>query len=169
MKCILNSELPQVFSGSQMLPCTTSRTSPRAFWPLTPRVQTQMLNFSQMETSSGQSRCLTRLSMNNYLNLKLCCNPLDQILCEGITYSNWPWGTQMCNLSFGSWSYDSSDFILHFYDDMVSKLWTALGWINNNTRRWKWIWGSLVNITNSEFSSKMPSKKSQRKSDEFKL
>jgi len=42
-----------------------------------------------------------------------------KILCEGITYSNWPWGTQMCNLSFGSWSYDSSDFILHFYDDMV--------------------------------------------------
>ena len=27
----------------------------------------------------------------------------------------------MCNLSFGSWSYDSSDFDLHFYDDMVSK------------------------------------------------
>ena len=26
----------------------------------------------------------------------------------------------MCNLSFGSWSYDSSDFDLHFYDDMVS-------------------------------------------------
>merc|ERR1712184_173463 len=42
-----------------------------------------------------------------------------KILCEGITYSNWPWGTQMCNLSFGSWSYDSSDFDLHFYDDMV--------------------------------------------------
>jgi len=42
-----------------------------------------------------------------------------KILCEGITYSNWPWGTQMCNLSFGSWSYDSSDFVLDFYDDMV--------------------------------------------------
>ena len=53
--------------------------------------------------------------------MKLYCNPLHQILCEGITYSNWPWGTQMCNLSFGSWSYDSSDFILHFYDDMVSE------------------------------------------------
>ena len=25
----------------------------------------------------------------------------------------------MCNLSFGSWSYDSSDFVLDFYDDMV--------------------------------------------------
>ena len=47
-------------------------------------------------------------------------HPVPQILCEGITYSNWPWGTQMCNLSFGSWSYDSSDFDLHFYDDMVS-------------------------------------------------
>ena len=42
-----------------------------------------------------------------------------QILCEGITYSNWPWGTQMCNLSFGSWSYDSSDIVLSFYDNLV--------------------------------------------------
>jgi len=42
-----------------------------------------------------------------------------KILCEGITYSNWPWGTQMCNLSFGSWSYDSSDIVLSFYDDLV--------------------------------------------------
>ena len=40
-------------------------------------------------------------------------------MCEGITYSNWPWGTQMCNLSFGSWSYDSTNYVLHFYDDLV--------------------------------------------------
>ena len=42
-----------------------------------------------------------------------------RLLCEGITYSNWPWGTQMCNLSFGSWSYDSSDYQLQFYEDLV--------------------------------------------------
>ena len=24
----------------------------------------------------------------------------------------------MCNLSFGSWSYDSTNYVLHFYDDM---------------------------------------------------
>ena len=42
-----------------------------------------------------------------------------RVLCEGVTYSNWPWGTQMCNLSFGSWSYDSSDYQLQFYEDLV--------------------------------------------------
>jgi len=38
-----------------------------------------------------------------------------KVLCEGITYSNWPWGTQTCNLSFGSWTHDSLSYDLQFY------------------------------------------------------
>ena len=102
-----------------MWPCTISRTYPRVFWQPTRRVQTQMLSFSPMAIFSGQSRYPTR-SVNIIAHSQLSQHPSPQILCEGITYSNWPWGTQMCNLSFGSWSYDSSDFDLHFYDDMVS-------------------------------------------------
>merc|ERR550525_538504 len=34
-----------------------------------------------------------------------------KVLCEGVTYSNWPWGKQTCNLKFGSWAHDS-----HSYD-----------------------------------------------------
>ena len=42
-----------------------------------------------------------------------------QVLCEGVTYSNWPWGKQTCNLKFGSWAHDSHSYDLQFYDDQV--------------------------------------------------
>jgi len=41
-----------------------------------------------------------------------------KVLCEGVTYSNWPWGTQSCNLSFGSWTHDASSYDLLFYGDL---------------------------------------------------
>jgi len=39
-----------------------------------------------------------------------------KVLCEGVTYSNWPWGRQTCNLNFGSWTHDSAMYDLQFYD-----------------------------------------------------
>ena len=45
-----------------------------------------------------------------------------QVLCEGVTYSNWPWGKQTCNLKFGSWAHDSHSYDLQFYDDQVGIL-----------------------------------------------
>ena len=44
-----------------------------------------------------------------------------QVLCEGVTYSNWPWGKQTCNLKFGSWAHDSHSYDLQFYDDQVRR------------------------------------------------
>jgi len=41
-----------------------------------------------------------------------------KVLCEGITYSNWPWGTQTCNLNFGSWTHDAHSYDLQFYGDL---------------------------------------------------
>merc|ERR1712025_272196 len=38
-----------------------------------------------------------------------------KVLCEGVTYANWPWGRQTCNLSFGSWSYDTHSYDLVFH------------------------------------------------------
>merc|ERR1712179_862333 len=38
-----------------------------------------------------------------------------RVLCDGITYSNWPWGTQTCNLNFGSWTHDTTSCDLQFY------------------------------------------------------
>jgi hypothetical protein len=38
------------------------------------------------------------------------------VLCEGVTYSNWPWGHQHCNLKFGSWTHDSQSYDLQFYN-----------------------------------------------------
>jgi len=38
-----------------------------------------------------------------------------KVLCEGVTYVNWPWGKQTCNLSFGSWSYDTHSYDLVFH------------------------------------------------------
>jgi len=40
-----------------------------------------------------------------------------RVLCQGVTYSNWPWGTQQCNLSFGSWTHDITAYDLNFYGD----------------------------------------------------
>ena len=45
-----------------------------------------------------------------------------QVLCEGVTYSNWPWGKQTCNLKFGSWAHDSHSYDLQFYDNQVGIL-----------------------------------------------
>ena len=42
-----------------------------------------------------------------------------KVLCEGITYSNWPWGTQTCNLNFGSWTHDATSYDLQFYGGLV--------------------------------------------------
>jgi len=42
-----------------------------------------------------------------------------KVLCEGVTYSNWPWGKQTCNLKFGSWAHDSHSYDLQFYDDQA--------------------------------------------------
>ena len=44
------------------------------------------------------------------------------MLCEGVTYSNWPWGKQTCNLKFGSWAHDSHSYDLQFYDDQAKTL-----------------------------------------------
>jgi len=41
-----------------------------------------------------------------------------RVLCDGITYSNWPWGTQTCNLNFGSWTHDATSYDLQFYDGL---------------------------------------------------
>jgi len=40
-----------------------------------------------------------------------------KVLCEGVTYSNWPWGRQHCNLKFGSWTHDQQSYDLEFYND----------------------------------------------------
>ena len=51
-----------------------------------------------------------------------------QVLCEGVTYSNWPWGKQTCNLKFGSWAHDSHSYDLQFYDDQAKTLKTKKAW-----------------------------------------
>ena len=38
-----------------------------------------------------------------------------------MTYSNWPWGTQTCNLNFGSWTHDATSYDLQFYGGLVTK------------------------------------------------
>jgi len=38
-----------------------------------------------------------------------------KVMCEGVTYDNWPWGRQNCNLNFGSWTYDADHYDLQFY------------------------------------------------------
>jgi len=40
-----------------------------------------------------------------------------KVLCEGVTYDNWPWGMQHCNLNFGSWSFDANQYDLKFYGE----------------------------------------------------
>jgi len=40
-----------------------------------------------------------------------------KVLCEGVTYDNWPWGRQYCNLNFGSWTFDADAYDLNFYQD----------------------------------------------------
>ncbi|XP_023321465.1 neuronal acetylcholine receptor subunit alpha-2 [Eurytemora carolleeae] len=40
-----------------------------------------------------------------------------KVLCEGVTYDNWPWGKQYCNLDFGSWTFDASQYDLNFYEN----------------------------------------------------
>jgi len=39
-----------------------------------------------------------------------------KVLCEGVTYDNWPWGIQECSLDFGSWSFNAEQYDLDFYD-----------------------------------------------------
>jgi hypothetical protein len=50
-----------------------------------------------------------------------------QVLCEGVTYDNWPWGKQHCNLNFGSWSYDADHYDLLFHDNKVWQANSLLG------------------------------------------
>eukprot|EP00088_Acartia_fossae_P035459 TRINITY_DN36537_c0_g1_i1.p1 TRINITY_DN36537_c0_g1~~TRINITY_DN36537_c0_g1_i1.p1 ORF type:complete len:258 (-),score=30.04 TRINITY_DN36537_c0_g1_i1:60-833(-) len=39
-----------------------------------------------------------------------------KVLCEGLSYDNWPWGVQECSLEFGSWSYNADQYDLDFYE-----------------------------------------------------
>jgi len=39
-----------------------------------------------------------------------------KVLCEGVSYDNWPWGVQECSLDFGSWSFNAEQYDLDFYD-----------------------------------------------------
>ena len=36
-----------------------------------------------------------------------------------MTYDNWPWGRQTCNLNFGSWTFDAKQYDLQFYQQKV--------------------------------------------------
>jgi hypothetical protein len=36
-----------------------------------------------------------------------------------VTYDNWPWGKQHCNLNFGSWTFDADQYDLQFHDNKV--------------------------------------------------
>ena len=93
--------------------------SPNSLW------KPDIALFNKQDLSTGI--LAADLNSNTNTNVQLFSNGnilwispvFHRILCEGITYSNWPWGTQMCNLSFGSWSYDSSNYQLQFYEDLV--------------------------------------------------
>ena len=76
------------------------------------------------------------------------------MLCEGVTYSNWPWGKQTCNLKFGSWAHDSHSYDLQFYDDQVRRG-KAYSYTNSLFRR-RWTCASLGNITSSRSCARLP-------------
>ena len=97
---------------------SSSRVSPNSLW------KPDIALFNKQDLSNGILAADLKSSNTNVQlfsngNILWISPVFHRILCEGITYSNWPWGTQMCNLSFGSWSYDSSDYQLQFYEDLV--------------------------------------------------
>ena len=122
---ILSSTMTSTSSGQSLhapLPVILMcRVSPNSLW------KPDIALFNKQDLSNGILAADPKSSSTNVQlfsngNILWIVPVFHRILCEGITYSNWPWGTQMCNLSFGSWSYDSSNYQLQFYDDLVIPL-----------------------------------------------
>jgi len=104
---------PQYYDGINII-----RVSPESLW------KPDIALFNKQDLSNGILAADLKSSTTNVQlfsngNVLWISPVFHKILCEGITFSNWPWGTQMCNLSFGSWSYDSSDYQLQFYEDLA--------------------------------------------------
>ncbi len=59
------------------------------------------------------------------------CVGVCEVLCEGVTYDNWPWGKQHCNLNFGSWTFDADQYDLQFYNNKVLEVFSNLLFVSS--------------------------------------
>jgi len=94
---------------------STFRITPNELW------KPDVAIFNKQDLNTGINAADARSSNVNahvYSNGNILWMPpvSHKVLCEGVTYDNWPWGLQKCSLEFGSWSYSADYYDLDFYD-----------------------------------------------------